>query len=251
MQPPVQVGDDHGFPGGGRGSALLPRRAFEVIDRLGGAPEQQPRPHTAGEQHGNPGPGGEFRPFVVRAEADMAVGPERQEQRERQERRADQQPVPTDPAEQIVGEAQRGPGHAVGVHQPPRPDRDTERHRDVEDGVHRRRRPSPIGHVQPPFFFVFGPVGVAAGGIARKSPNTGKASRCSTGIQALVCWKTARVAVAMPQASRRGSGVPGGRRPAAGGRRSGPARRCGPCSASRFGRAGGYPSVAITRSDAA
>jgi len=52
-------------------SSVMNGLSWEVRDRLGDGPEDQPHAHARGEEHGQPGEGPQLRDLVVLPEADV------------------------------------------------------------------------------------------------------------------------------------------------------------------------------------
>ncbi|MNE04306.1 hypothetical protein D3C80_968310 [compost metagenome] len=87
MQPPVEKRDLHRFARSRRGIGLAYRRAGEVHDGLSDAKEHQANTHAGGKQHGEPAAVAIRRLAVVRAELDIAITADCQEQHADQNQR--------------------------------------------------------------------------------------------------------------------------------------------------------------------
>ncbi len=119
VQRPVEVGNDHRVSGGRPARQMLLDQTV-VGQGLGGAVEQQPHAHSGGEQLGEPADGRELRAVLVRAEAHIAVGREREPEHQHHDQAGYQHDEPGAAAELLGDFLLREGRESGGVQHPPR-----------------------------------------------------------------------------------------------------------------------------------
>jgi hypothetical protein len=132
MQAPVQERQHHRLAAGRHRAARLARRIEEMVQRLVGTVVQQCDTDTRREQHRHPRDVAEGRRFLVVAQADTAIGRERQPQHESQAQH-DQQHVPRAERSRDLGLRPLQPVLAgIGIEDGEQPE-NADRHRGAEE----------------------------------------------------------------------------------------------------------------------